>query len=119
GIACQGMHKLGVCFSKKSFDNGTISWLCPGSTCLGAGVVGQQRLKVDAAKIGTSIDNQRLRKAPIAPHALPECHHTRSVTGRIKCQVHHEQPAREGIRHEGGPGSAKWTTRASAHEFNI
>src|SRR5260370_13245505 len=62
GIACQGMHKLGVCCAKKSFDNGTISWLCPGSTCLGAGVVVQQRLKVHAAKIGTSIYNKRLTK---------------------------------------------------------
>src|SRR5947207_15649014 len=67
GIASQSVYKLGVRCSKKSFDNGPISWLRPGSAGLGTRVVGQQRLKVDTAKIGTSIDNQRLRDAPIAP----------------------------------------------------
>src|SRR5947199_2299298 len=61
GVAGEGMDKLGIRCAKKSLDDRSIPWLCPGSAGLGAGVVRQECLKIDTAKIGATTDDQCVR----------------------------------------------------------
>src|SRR2546426_7280750 len=57
----------------------------------------------------SSIHHQGLGKPSIAPDALAQGHHTRSVTGRVKREVDDEQATRKGI------GDRKSTRLNSSH----
>src|SRR5258707_987688 len=57
GIANKRMDKLGISRPKEPLTNGPISWFCPWPIEFGARVIGEQRFKVNAPEIGTSIDH--------------------------------------------------------------
>src|SRR5258707_3210821 len=69
-IASQIEDKLRVRRAKKPFNDRAISWFCPGSGGLRAGVVGKQRLEVHAAEVWATINDECLREATVAPDAL-------------------------------------------------
>src|SRR2546421_6278206 len=69
GIASQVVDELSIGRAKKPFNDRPIAWFRPGARSLGAGVVGEQGLKVHTAEVRAPIDHQGLRQPSVAPDA--------------------------------------------------
>ena len=97
-IASQVVNELRVRGSKQSFTRRSESWLSRGSCLFRALIPGQQRFKIRALKLPSSVDNQNLRKPAESPDAFPQGHHAGPVTRWIERQIERERPARKSIR---------------------
>src|SRR5204863_5478489 len=83
-VAQQVVDELRIAGTKQSLTDRAVVWLGPGTGRFGAMVVGHQCLKVDTAKIGATIDNNRLWKSAVAAHRLTKHHHGRAIAWWIK-----------------------------------
>src|SRR6266705_1255518 len=118
-IASQIMNELGVGRAEEPFTDGPKPGLAWWPSLLRALEAREQRIEIQAVELLAAIDDEALGKAAVAADALPQDHHAGTVAGRIKCQKERQQPAGEGIGHEGIPGTPRVLARPRAHEFDV
>src|SRR5579883_27811 len=107
GIAEQVVNELRVGRSKEPLNDGPKPGLSTGTYFLDTAVARYQGVEILAVKLFAAIDHEGVRKAPKAFHANAQCHHARTIAGRIKGQIDGEHTTRKSIHQEGDPRLAQ------------
>src|SRR5713226_8096294 len=106
GVSRKTVDELGA-GSKKPFAHRSKAWLSGWPSFLGAFVAREQRLEVDAFELVAAVNNQDLRKTPMAANAFPQDHHARSIGWRIETQVEAEHTPRKCAEENRRPRTAE------------
>src|SRR6185295_14393626 len=92
---------------------------CRRACLLGALIAGQERFKIGALELWSTIDDDDLMQAATASDTVPQYHHAGPVTRSIERQIERETTPREGIGEYRHPWSPEWTACVGADDYNI
>src|SRR5215468_2683703 len=119
GVSTKVVNELSVCSAEKPLANGAKPGLSRWPCLFRALIPCQERLKIGALKLRTTVYDDDLREALMARDAVAQNHHTRPVAWLIKCEIERKTPPRKGVGQDRHPRSAKRAVRLRANNLHV